>query len=149
MKLAEALQERADINRRIAQLRSRLMNNALTQEGELPAEDPNELLTELDGCVARLEKLIGDINHANCNTVVDGCTLTQLIAQRDALTMKLQAYRELVSEASCTAQRATRSEIRILSSVDVRALQKKVDAMSKQLRELDAKIQMTNWTTDI
>ena len=47
MKLAEALQERADLNRRIAQLRSRLESNALVQEGEKPAEDPNELWQEM------------------------------------------------------------------------------------------------------
>ena len=48
MKLAEALQERADLNRRIEQLRSRLLNNAMKQEGEEPSEDPKELLKELD-----------------------------------------------------------------------------------------------------
>ena len=36
MKLAEALQERADLNRRIEQLRDRLENNALVQEGRPP-----------------------------------------------------------------------------------------------------------------
>lgn len=36
MKLAEALQERADLNRRIEQLRNRLENSALVQEGVQP-----------------------------------------------------------------------------------------------------------------
>ena len=40
MKLAEALQERADLNRRLQQLQQRLANNAIVQEGEQPAEDP-------------------------------------------------------------------------------------------------------------
>ncbi len=40
MKLAEALQERADINRNIQQLKSRLQNNVLVQEGEKTAEEP-------------------------------------------------------------------------------------------------------------
>ena len=39
MKLAEALQERADLNRKIDELRARLQNQALVQEGEKPAED--------------------------------------------------------------------------------------------------------------
>ena len=46
MKLAEALSERADIQKRIQQLRSRLRRNALVQEGEKPAEDPHALLEE-------------------------------------------------------------------------------------------------------
>lgn len=48
MKIAEALIERADIQKRIEQLRDRLSNNALVQEGEEPAEDPTSLLSELD-----------------------------------------------------------------------------------------------------
>ena len=51
--------------------------------------------------------------------------------------------------ASQTAHRATRSEIRILSAVDVKAIQADVDAMAKELRLLDNKLQQTNWTTDL
>ncbi len=40
MKLAEALQERADLNRKIDQLRQRIENNVLVQEGEKSQEDP-------------------------------------------------------------------------------------------------------------
>ena len=36
MKLAEALQERADLNKKIEQLRSRITSNSLMQEGALP-----------------------------------------------------------------------------------------------------------------
>lgn len=149
MKLAEALQERADLNRQIEQLKFRLANNAITQEGEAPAEDPGQLLERLDRGVARLEELMAAINLANCRTVVDGMTLTQLIARKDCLRLKIEAYRELAEAASQTAHRATRSEIRILSAVDVKAIQADVDAMAKELRLLDNKLQQTNWTTDL
>ena len=43
MKLANALAQRADLQRRMAQLGSRLMNNAKVQEGEQPAEEPESL----------------------------------------------------------------------------------------------------------
>ena len=36
MKLAEALQERADLNRKLDELRSRLSNNVIVQEVEKP-----------------------------------------------------------------------------------------------------------------
>ena len=62
MKLAEALQERADLNRRIEQLRYRLNNNVLVQEGEKPLEDPAALLEELESSFTRLEWLIARIN---------------------------------------------------------------------------------------
>ena len=149
MKLAEALQERADLNRRIADLRSRLAANATVQEGEKPAEDPGELLSELDRCVAALEERIAQINLVNCRTTVEGKTLTELLARRDCLTAQIGAYRQLLDNASQTAYRARGTEIKVLSTVDVAALQKQVDAMSHQLRLLDNTIQQTNWTTDL
>ena len=149
MKLAEALQERADLNRRIEQLRDRLENNALVQEGEPPAEDPAELLAELDRCVDSLEDLIGRINLTNSRTRVGERTLTELIARRDCLTLKVSAYRDFLREASRTAQRTTRSEIRIHSTVPVAQLQKTVDRMARELRLLDNQIQQTNWTTEL
>ena len=135
MKLAEALQSRADLNRRIAQLRSRLESNALVQEGESPAEDPAALLAELDDCITQLESLIARINRTNCRTTVGTETLTDLLARRDALTLRLTAYRAFAEEASTVIPRATRSEIKILSTVS--------------LRELDNLLQQTNWTVDL
>lgn len=69
MKLAEALQERADLNKKIEQLRSRITSNALMQEGVLPVEDPEQLLKELDECLNQLEKLIIVINKTNMAVV--------------------------------------------------------------------------------
>ncbi len=149
MKLAEALQERSDLNRQIEQLKFRLTNNAMTQEGEAPAEDPGQLLEQLNRAIARLEELMAAINLANCRTVVDGMTLTQLIARKDCLRLKVEAYRDLAEAASQTAHRATRSEIRILSAVDVKAVQAEADAMAKELRLLDNRLQETNWTTQL
>ena len=149
MKLAEALQERADHNRRIEQLRSRLLNNALKQEGEKPAEDPDELLKQLNECIDAQQKLIAAINLANAKTKVDGKTLTEMIAERDMLNIRINAYRDLINEASMTYQRARNSEIRILSAVNVKELQKKADALSHELRILDNKIQQTNWLTEL
>ncbi|MBE6889957.1 MAG: DIP1984 family protein [Oscillospiraceae bacterium] len=149
MKLAEALQERADLKKNIEQLKYRLVTNMLVQEGEKPAEDPQELMKQFDGCVSRMGELVTLINHKNGSTFVDGESLTSMISRRDSLIRRIDAYRDMVNSASRAAMRATRSEIKIFSTIDVRALQKQIDDLSKQLRELDNKIQMTNWTTDI
>ena len=149
MKLAEALQERADLNRKVQQLRSRLMDNALVQEGEKTAEDPAALLKDYEKALAALEDITARINLANCKTVVEGRTLTELIAKRDALTQQTGTLRDLAQTASRTYQRATRSEIKIMSAVDVQALQKRADQLSKELRLLDNTIQQTNWTIDL
>ena len=149
MKLAEALQERADLNRRIEQLRYRLSNNVLVQEGEKPLEDPAALLEELESSFTRLEWLIARINLTNCAVKVEGRSLTELIARRDVLSLRADAYRRLVEEASQNTHRATRTEIKILPAVDVPALQKLADDASRDLRLLDNTLQATNWTSDL
>lgn len=149
MKLAEALQERADLNRRLEQLRARLGRNATVQEGERPPEDPEALLGELDECIARLEHLIAAINATNAAVTAEGRTLTALIARRDALTQQLAAYRAFLEEASSLTNRYSRTEIKILSTVDVRSLQKKVDALARELRLTDNALQQANWTVDL
>ncbi len=149
MKLAEALQERADLLRRIEQLRTRLDNNVLVQEGETPAENPDELLEELERCIARSEELMTRINLTNAAVTVEGESLTALLARRDCLKMKLSLWHDAVNTASQTARRATRSEIRIRSAIDVPALQKRVDGASKLLRETDNLIQAANWLNDL
>jgi chromosome segregation ATPase len=146
MKLAQALQERADLNARIRQLNGRLTNNALVQEGEKPAEDPARLLAELNDCVARLEELMTRINLTNAKTKIGADTLTSLIAHKDALHLRLSAYRSLIDAASRTA---ARTEIKILSAVSVPSLQKEADAMSKQLRTIENTIQENNWLTEL
>ncbi|MBQ8646650.1 MAG: DIP1984 family protein [Oscillospiraceae bacterium] len=149
MKLAEALQERAALNRQIAQLSARLCANALVQEGESPAEDPAELLVELERCTSRLETLMARINHTNCATLSDGESLTDLLARRDCLNLRLDALRSFTHEASQTVRRARGTEIRILSTMNVKALQKQTDDLSGMLRRLDNRIQAVNWSTEL
>lgn len=149
MKLAEALLERADLQKRLAQMGDRLRSNARVQEGEKPAEDPKALLKELDGMAARLETLVAQINLTNSRTLVDGEPLTRLLSRRDAWQQKIGTLREFLDTASSLTDRARQSEIKILSTVNVASLQKTLDQQSKALRELDGKIQSANWTTDL
>ena len=149
MKLAEALQERADLNRKIAQLRERLENNAIVQEGEKTPEDPAQLLVELDASIRRLEELMARINKTNTRTLDGEKSITDLIARKDALRVQVDAYRDIISSASQIARRAMRTEIKILSAVNVKALQKKADELSRELREVDNRIQQLNWMTEL
>ena len=149
MKLAAALNERADTQRRIEELKKRLMNNAKTQEGTEPAEEPRALLKELDKAISSLEKLTRDINLTNTRVLADGLSLTALLARRDALKIKVEYLREFLNRASEKVDRFTRSEIVIISTVDVKETQKQADRLSKELRKLDEKIQEINWTNEL
>ena len=149
MKLATALSERADIQRRISELSVRLNNNAKVQEGEAPAENPQELLKELDACFLRLEELIARINKTNNETKAGGRSITDLIARRDCLKERLRILRDFLNAASEKVSRYSKAEIRILSTVPVAELQKQADAYAKALRETDEEIQGLNWTTEL
>lgn len=150
MKLANALSQRAELQTRIRQLESRLCNNAQVQEGEQPAEDPEELLRELEGDYARLEEMISAINRTNSATRTEcGATLSDLLARRDCLRGRLGILRNFLDNASALVHRRTAGEIRVKSSVNVRELQKQVDGLSRDLRELEEAIQEKNWTTEL
>jgi hypothetical protein len=149
MRLAEALQERADLVRRIEELKRRIANNVLVQEGEKPAEDPAELLKELDSCMQRMEELIASINITNARTRVKGTTLTEMIARKDVLQLKISAYRDAVYQASLSTSRARGTEIKVKPLLRAADLQKQIDLMSKELRETDNLLQETNWKTEL
>lgn len=149
MKLAEALQERSDLNKKIDELRRRLGNSILVQEGEEPAEDPAALLEELNGAMDRLETLMAQINLTNSRTRVGGRTLTEMIARKDALGLKLSAYRDLVYSAGQSTSRARGTEIRVKPVLKASELQRIVDQTARELRELDNLLQETNWKTKL
>lgn len=149
MKLASALSERSDIQRRLSQLNERLKNNAKVQEGEAPSEDPQGLLQEMDEALSRLEELMYRINLTNSTVSYEGETLTQLLARRDCLKLRVSMLRSFLDQASSKVDRYSRTEIKIHSTVDVPALQKRVDSLSKKLRETDEIIQQINWTTEL
>ena len=149
MKLATALSERADLQRRIISLRHRLNNNAKVQEGEQPAENPEALLKELDGCLIRLEELVARINKTNNAPKSGELTITDMIAKRDILKERIGIMRDFLDASSDKVSRYSKTEIKVCSTVNVAELQKELDSWSKKFRETDDKIQELNWLTEL
>ncbi len=149
MKLAEALILRKDMQQRLSLLEDRLFDSARVQEGDKPAEDPKQLLAELERVTDELAMLIARINHTNSQTRENGETLTDMLARRDMLQEKVRILRSFARAAGDIAGRQTRSEIRMIATVDVAALRRQEDTLSKTLRELDTSIQAMNWQTEL
>lgn len=149
MKLAEALVQRSDMTKRLEQLKARLLRNAKVQEGDEPAEDPARLLVEYDHVAADLQRVIACINRTNSGTVFDGGTLTDALAARDILRLRQGVYRDLAEEATLTWMIRTRSEVRWRPMISVAEIQKTADALAKDLRDLDSRIQEANWHTEL
>ena len=144
MKLAEALSNRADLQRRISQLKGRLKDSAKVQEGDTPAEDVETLFLELDSCLEYQEKLVNQITYTNMQNMQYGENLTRMLAKSASLSARVSLMREVLKHVTETETRYGRNEIRYIRTVDVANLRKDTDSYCKQLRELDNLIQSIN-----
>ncbi|MDD7424936.1 MAG: DIP1984 family protein [[Actinobacillus] rossii] len=150
MKLAEALMERADCQTRLAELRQRLQQNAIIQEGETPGEDPNELLMEYQRVMEQLTQLVVKINQANQRiSLEDGKSMISALAERDSLKEMHSMLVSLAQSAVPEQARYSRSEIKMISAVDVKTIRKQADDIAKRYRQLDILVQQANWQYDI
>lgn len=150
MKLAEGLSLRKDLQTRVAQLKERLMNNVKVYDGDDPMEKPEELMKEFDRCLNQLEKLIFRINKTNMQAISpNGKTLTQMMAERDVLKIRVGILRYVFNYASSKPERYSHTEIKYVVTIDAVQLGKQVDKLSQQYRELDMEIQALNFTTEL
>ncbi|GAA4679294.1 DIP1984 family protein [Frondihabitans cladoniiphilus] len=154
MKLAEALINRADLQKRIEQMRSRITANARYQEGEEPSEDAAALLLEVGTLLDALEQLVVAVNLTNASTLLDdGRTMTEALAHRDMLRSR---HAILVAAADASSgsgdfggYRQLRSELRQVSALPTSQIRSQADDVARRLRELDVLVQQANWEADL
>ncbi len=149
MKLAEALALRSDLQKRLEQLKQRLVKNARIQEGDTLEEQQAELQAEFEKSAGELTLLIQRINRTNAQTPFGAGTLADSLAERDILKIRYSAYRELATAAATSQGRTTRSEVKFVSTVSVAATQRKADDLAREYRELDTRIQEADWLTTL
>ena len=150
MKLGEALIVRSDYQKRIEQLKNRLLQNAKIQEGETPNEEPNELKKEMNQLFKNLKQLIKNINRTNLQTAFDDQqSLADALTERDLLGQERKIYSALLEAATMQHDRYSRTEIKFVTTISVKEAQKYADQLSQKHRILDTKIQEINWVTDV
>ena len=135
--------------KRLEQLKQRLVKDARIQEGDAPEEDPAELQADLEKSARELISLIQRINRTNAASLFGVGTLADALAERDVMKMRYNAYRELANAASTSQGRTTRSEVKFISTVSVAAIQRKADDLAMEYRELDTRIQEADWLTTL
>jgi hypothetical protein len=154
MKLAEGLALRADTARRVERLRSRIAASARYQEGEEPPEDAAALLAEAAAALDDLEVLIRRINRTNSAAQIgpDG-TLTDALARRDVLRLRQAVVTSAADAAAGRGEggfgRQLRSELKMLTALAIAPLRAQADEIARDLRELDVRIQRSNWEVDL
>jgi hypothetical protein len=150
MKLAEALAERSECQTKLEEIKKRLARSARVQEGERPAEDSTELLSESEQVFGRLLNLIRAINRTNARTAFDSeRTISDAIAERDITGKKRDFLSGVADLASTRQDRYSKSEVKFVATVSISQLQKQVDQLSKQFRELDTRLEELNWQTEL
>lgn len=150
MKLAEALAERSDCQRRVEAIRTRLEGSARIQEGEQPPEDPGQLLAEAERIHARLLELISAINRTNSRTAFDTeRTISDVIAERDVMGKRRKFLSDMAGAANSRWDRYSKSELRYVVTLPVAQLRTEADQIAMRYRELDLRIQEMNWNTEL
>lgn len=152
MKLGEALALRARQAQQMNDLRGRIKDAALYQEGDTPPEDAGELIDEYVQLSDDHGNLVAKIAKANHQTVlVDGGTLYDLIQEREMLIRE----RNIVQYAAKAAipgrneWRYGRNEIKYVTNLVIPELRTQEADLIQQIGELNAKIQATNWEVEL
>ncbi|MEU8849410.1 DIP1984 family protein [Streptomyces sp. NPDC048564] len=125
-----------------------------SHSGETPAEDAAQLLAEAGEVLDALETLIRRINRTNATVEMgpDG-TLTDALARRDVLRSRHSVVTAAADAAAGKGERGygrqLRSELMLLSALPVAELRGQADALAREIREVDVRIQRTNWEVDL
>ncbi len=149
MKLAEALMLRADMRKSIESLRERIARNVLLQEGDTPTEEPEQLIEQINTAIEEFQRLATRINRANQRSPLgDGRTLSDALAHRDALVAQHAVCTHAIEHCQRDSRYSAR-EIKWVSHLSVAELYARANQVSRQIRELNARIQEANWRTEI
>lgn len=146
MKLAEALLLRADLLKKIEQLQFRITPLLIVSADRAPQEDPDKLLAQLRKAISELSALVIRINKTNNETLIAGeGSLMEALAKRDELKLLSEKLRNI----RYAAQVNNTGEKDLKATIDIAKLQAEIDQAGRAFRELDSRIQETNWLTEL
>lgn len=151
MKLAEALVLRRDTQNKLDKLKENLIANTVIQEDDTLDVSNEELIRDYEKVNKLLSDLIIAVNKKNATTRIESLdmTIAEALEAREALHREHKLYSQILEEASNRSQRYSRSEIKMVRTVNTKDISKKVDQLAKKIREFDVAIQQTNWLVDL
>lgn len=149
MKLAEALLLRADMQKKLASLKQRLERNIQIQEGEVPDENPEELMINAQQTNDELHALIAKIHRTNALAMIDNTPMLDILVERDKLIERHKIIMSALTPARQVTQRYSNREIKWVVTIPVRNLQRQADDVAEKIRLINIKIQSANWQIDL
>lgn len=146
MKLGEALSLRANQVRTLGELKQRILANTTYQEGEKPAESPEDLLHRFEKLSEEHSELVSNIITTN---VKNQEILLQKLQQREHLRRLRNMLQQAADASAIKNTRWMRTEIKMVAELDVAVLQEKIEDYSERIRKIDAEIQESNWQIEV
>lgn len=149
MLLAEAIAERAEILRRNGVLQDQLWRAVQAPEGEKPFLDPYELIEEEDQNLDRLHVLDKQIHETNTKTMLqENQTLLGAVIRLRMILKKKRLYSN-VTERVFPRYQYGGSEIKNVTTVNIRNLNNKMDQIEREYQELLILVQKRNWKLQV
>jgi hypothetical protein len=155
LKLAEALIERAALQRQNRSIVRHIDENVRLPEDEEPAVLVENLIEQYEANMLRLSDLIKRINTTNCMTEMDGGTITDAIARRDCLNSQINAYNGIYATVTSHEQHGRSGfggsdpRVKYIRHLDSKKLKDRIDHLSQEFRLLDTALQGMNWTVEL
>jgi hypothetical protein len=151
MKLAEALIERVELQRKNSELVDEIMDNVHLPDCDEPTIVPEELIRRYDANMTRLNELVRRINKTNCFTEMsNGRTLVDAIAKRDCLISRIAEYSYSCFLLAPFLLRSEKKEkVKYVRHADLKTLKRKLSHLSQELRKLDTAIQAKNRSVEL
>src|ERR1700677_3236597 len=113
MKLSEALIEKSHLNKKISEIKERLVANGKIQEGDSVVEDPESLFSELGGVYEQLLSLNKRIAVTNSQTQIDeNKKISDILIEKDIMEKKICVLKHVLEESQVKIGRFSRSEIK-------------------------------------
>ena len=131
--------------KKIEHLQNRIRPVLIVTRDQVPQEDPIKLLALLRKAIKDLEDIIVRINKTNNETYIgEEGRLMEALAKRDSLKLLSEKLRYVRQAAQINNGYSSQ-----IATVDIKALQIEIDQTGRAFREIDSKIQETNWLTEL
>lgn len=150
MKLGEALSKLKKEKSRLARLISLRKENVFVEKGKKTKFDPKKLSIEIDQKIDEIRKLKIRIQKTNQNQIVNGekISLAEAIIKVNDLRSKLANLSTLFEKKREYLFR-DKDEKEKIAQLDELEIEDDIEKLEIKKVQLDNKIQMTNWTTQL
>lgn len=150
MKLAEALVLRADLQKKLENLKKRLANSVRKLDDIQVIEDPAALKLEADESITVLYSLIDLIYRTNQSVILPSRqSMVTVLAKRDELVERRKLLDYIINKSLLDSGLYFNEHGKWQPAIDISAYQKQMDDIAMQIRRLNLDIQQTNWQVDL